>query len=139
MRTARDEFSVTEDFERVLAKLFVFEHLCFKDQRFAAESEVRILRPVQVDEGAPNGLIESVHMTGGKQIRPLAVPFEIKIRNGRYGPTKYVELPYSYKTLSALRSVGFGPRCGEADERRIRERFAHLRGVEFWRSDLPLR
>lgn len=131
-----------DDFRRVmLATLFVAEQFCFKDPRFSSESEVRMLRAVQTNPEFPFGLedMSAIRSYGAKGSPPLAVPFEVRQREGAYGPTRYLEIPCTYKTWPAIRSIGFGPRCSTSDEKRIRERFAHLKDVEFWRSDLPLR
>lgn len=133
---AEDEFT-----RGMLATLFVFEQFCFKDPRFSSEAEVRMLRAVQANPEFAYGFedMSAIRTLGMKGTRPLAVPLEIKQRQGPYGSTRYLEIPCAYKTWPAIRSVGFGPKCSSADEERIRNRFRHLRDVEFWRSDLPIR
>lgn len=125
----------------MLAVQFVFEQFCFKDPRFSSESEVRMLRAVEVNPDFAHGLedMSAIRTLSFRGFKPLAVALEVKQRDGPYGPTRYLELPWRYKTWPAVKSVGFGPRCSPEDERRIREKFAHLKDVKFWRSDVPLR
>lgn len=124
-----------------LAHLFVCDQYCFKDSRFSSEQEVRLMRSVQVDERSKTGLVDGAafSMFNIKQRPPLVRPFEMKVRKGQYGETRFIELPFVHKSWSALRSIGFGPRCTKTTEDHFRNKYAKLKYTNFWRSDLPLR
>ncbi len=124
----------------LLGSQFVFEQFCFKDPRFSSENEIRITRSVLKNPASLSGLDDSFM----KELKikfpgPFAKPFEINVRDGPYGATRYIELPISFEGRSAVRSVGFGPRCEKADELEVRTACKGLRGVSYWRSDIPLR
>jgi hypothetical protein len=123
-----------------LASQFVFEQFCFKDPRFISESEVRISRAVLKDPNAEYGLTDqNPFVLGQVPNDPLMKEYNIRQRNGPYGVTRFIALPLVDERGCALKSVGFGPKCAASQESRIRADFSEFPGIEFWRSDLPIR
>lgn len=124
----------------LLATYFVFEQFCFKDHRFSSEQEIRMTRSVQINSNSDSGLDDGImQLAKGKFPGPFAKPFEVKIRNGAYGQTRYISLPTIFRGSSAVRSIGFGPRCSPTDEQTFIETFKPMKRLKFWRSDIPLR
>lgn len=124
----------------MLASQLVFEQFCFKDPRFISEGEIRVSRGVLRDPNAEFGLTDQNPIPIEKVISgPFAQTFPIRSRNGVFGVTKYIEIPLSDQNGSALRTIGFGPRCTAEDEQKVRAACTNLSQISFWRSDLPLR
>ena len=120
-----------------LASLFVLDLYAFKDPRFRSESEVRISRATLVDGTHEFGLRDP----GGKRADGSYVEqLPIRQRQGQYGPTRYLELLLGDgETLSAIRSIGFGPRSDESETSRVCAALANRTGIDIWRSSIPLR
>jgi len=73
-----------------LASMLVLDLYAFKDPRFRSEMEVRISRLTLCDSTAPYGLRDP----GGHRSDRKEVPvLPIRCRQGRYGPTRFPELP----------------------------------------------
>ncbi len=124
----------------VFPSLFVFEKFAFKDPRFRSEAEIRLSRSVLRRPDEATGLLDDGLSKYGRTFEgPFAQAFEIKQREGAYGPTRYIELPITYDGTSALRSVGIGPKCSPEDEAKIRAALSSNPRVKVWKSDIPLR
>ena len=120
-----------------LARFVVMDLYAFKDPRFRSEMEVRISRLVVTDGTAPFGLSDP----GGTRTDGKAPPrLEVQQRQGRFGPTRYVDLPLGDDaTRSAIKSVCLGPSLDPSDEASLRDAATGLDGIAFSKSDLPLR
>ena len=120
-----------------LAAMFVTDLYSFKDPRFHSEMEVRVSRLTVTEERALYGLRDhGGHRGDGAEVPALP----IQRRQGRYGPTRYIDLPlWDDETQSAIRSVGFGPSADPDKEAFVRRAASGNTGIKFWKSSAPLR
>jgi hypothetical protein len=120
-----------------LAAMFVMDLYAFKDPRFHSEREVRVSRLTVTEETAAYGLRDP----GGRRGNGTEIPaLPIQLRQGQYGPTRFVDLPLWDDGLrSTIRSVGFGPGADPDKEASVRRAAEENTDITFWKSDVPLR
>jgi len=121
-----------------LASFFVADLFAFKHPAFASENEIRISRMLCIDENTEHGIRDpGGHGLDGALLEPLPV----KIRDGTFGPTRYVELPLSFPDgRSAIRSFGFGPSYPNSAKAAFEELNATTHEpAELWQSVIPYR
>ncbi|MBU3890518.1 hypothetical protein FM996_17365 [Methylosinus sporium] len=120
-----------------LAAMFVMDLYAFKDPRFHSEREVRVSRLTLTEKAASYGLRDpGGHRGDGTEIPALP----IQLRQGQYGPTRFIDLPLWDDGLrSAIRSVGFGPIADPDKVALVKGTVEENTDITFWTSDVPLR
>jgi hypothetical protein len=120
-----------------LATMLVLDLYAFKDPRFRSEMEIRISRLTITNSSAEYGL----HDPGGHRGDGTEVPaLLVQQRQGRHGPTRFVELPlWDEHQISAIKSVGFGPNADAQKEALVKRAASRIPQITFWRSDVPFR
>jgi hypothetical protein len=121
----------------LLATMFPLDLYAFKDPRFRSEMEIRISRLTVTESSAEYGLRDpGGHRGDGAKVPALVV----QKRQGRYGPTRFVELPlWDEDQISAIKSVGFGPNADAEKEAFIKRAANKIPKITFWRSDVAFR
>jgi len=108
-----------------LARLFVSDLYAFKAPEWSAEREIRVSRMLVRDATVLEGVIDvGGHTADGEAV--AACP--VKIRDGAFGQTAYIELPIE----GALKAITLGPRM----EPELVAQFEALEAVKSGRVEL---